>query len=83
MESDYKGPLNIGSEEMISMNDFMKLIIDISGKSLTIKNVPFHGVGVRGRNSDNRLIRDVLKWEPIYNLREGITKTYEWIENQY
>ena len=60
MESNFKGPVNIGSEEIISMNEFMKMIIKISGKKLTIKNTPFHGVGVRGRNSDNKLIMMIM-----------------------
>jgi len=79
MESNFKGPLNIGSEEMISMNDFMKMVINISGKNLTIKNTPFHGVGVRGRNSDNKLIREKLGWKPNYPLEKGIKITYDWI----
>ena len=82
MESDFKGPVNIGSEEMINMNDFMKMIIDISGKNLKVKNTPFHGVGVRGRNSDNKLIKEKLDWEPNYPLEKGITITYKWIEDQ-
>jgi len=81
MKSDFKGPVNIGSEEMISMNDFMKMIIKISGKNLTIKNTPFHGVGVRGRNSDNKLIKEKLDWEPNYPLEKGIKITYDWIIN--
>jgi nucleoside-diphosphate-sugar epimerase len=79
MESDFRGPVNIGSEEMISMNDFMAMIIKISGKNLTIKNTPFHGVGVRGRNSDNQLIREKLGWEPVFPLEQGIRITYDWI----
>ena len=82
MESDFKGPINIGSEEMISMNDFMSMIIKISNKSLSINNVPFHGVGVRGRNSDNTLIELKLKWKPNYPLEKGISKTYDWIKNE-
>jgi nucleoside-diphosphate-sugar epimerase len=82
MESDFKGPLNIGSEEMISMNDFMKMVIKISGKNLTIKNKDFHGVGVRGRNSDNNLIREKLNWEPVFSLEDGIKITYNWINNE-
>ena len=83
MESDFKGPVNIGSEEMINMNDFMNMIINISGKNLTIKNTEFNGVGVRGRNSDNCLIKEKLKWEPIYPLIDGIRITYEWINSMY
>ena len=79
MESDFEGPLNIGSDEMISMNDFMNMIIKISNKNLTIKNTEFHGTGVRGRNSDNKLIGEKLGWKPNYSLQEGISKTYKWI----
>jgi len=79
MESDFKGPVNIGSEEMISMNDFMSMIIRLSKKTLTIRNKDFHGVGVRGRNSDNTLIRARLGWEPLYPLERGIQQTYDWI----
>ena len=82
MKSDFKGPVNIGSEEMINMNDFMKMVIRISGKNLTIKNTPFNGVGVRGRNSDNKLIREKLGWEPYCPLEEGIKITYDWIYNE-
>jgi GDP-D-mannose 3', 5'-epimerase len=82
MESDFKGPVNIGSEEMINMNDFMKMIIKISSKNLKIKNTPFHGVGVRGRNSDNKLIKEKLNWEPNFSLEKGIEITYEWIKTQ-
>ena len=82
MDSDFKGPVNIGSEEMINMNDFMSLIIKISGKQLTIKNVDFNGVGVRGRNSDNKLIKEKLGWEPIYSLDKGIKITYDWIKDE-
>merc|ERR1711968_160335 len=68
---------------MINMNDFMKMIIKISGKNLTIKNTPFHGVGVRGRNSDNKLIEEKLGWKPNYPLEKGIKITYNWINEQY
>jgi len=81
MQSDFTGPVNIGSEEMISINDFTRMIIDISGKDLSINNVP-GPEGVRGRNSDNALIREKLGWEPSLPLRKGIEKTYSWIEEQ-
>lgn len=81
MESDFTGPVNIGSEEMISINDFTKMIIDISGKNLSINNVP-GPEGVRGRNSDNRLIEEKLGWAPSMPLREGVEKTYRWIQEQ-
>lgn len=81
MESDFSGPVNIGSEEMISINDFAKLIAEISGKNITINNIK-GPEGVRGRNSDNALIQEKLGWAPSHSLREGITKTYHWIAEQ-
>lgn len=81
MDSDFTGPVNIGSEEMIAINDFAKMAIQISGKHLSIKNI--NGpTGVRGRNSDNHLLRQKLNWEPTLPLLEGMTKTYEWIAQQ-
>ena len=82
MESDFKGPVNIGSNEMVNMNDFMNMIIKLSGKKLTIKNTAFHGVGVRSRNSDNKLIKEKLDWEPNYPLEKGIKITYDWINSK-
>jgi nucleoside-diphosphate-sugar epimerase len=78
MESDFMGPVNIGSEEMISINDFAKMIIQIAGKDISINNIP-GPEGVRGRNSDNYLIQEKLGWKPSIPLKEGITKTYNWI----
>ena len=79
--SDFTGPVNIGSEEMISINDFAYMIMGVAGKDLTITHIP-GPLGVRGRSSDNRLIRATLKWEPNSPLIEGITKTYHWINEQ-
>ena len=81
MQSDFTGPVNIGSEEMISINDLAKMVIGISGKDIHIKNIP-GPVGVRGRNSDNTLIREKLGWEPKYSLREGMEKLYSWVNSQ-
>jgi nucleoside-diphosphate-sugar epimerase len=81
MESDFSGPVNIGSEEMISINDFAKLIAEISGNKIKINNIK-GPEGVRGRNSDNALIQEKLGWAPSHTLREGITKTYHWIAEQ-
>lgn len=81
MESDFIGPVNIGSEEMISINDYAKMIIDISGKNITIKNID-GPTGVAGRNSDNELIREKLGWEPSMSLRESTEITYKWISEQ-
>lgn len=82
MQSDFKEPINIGSEEMISINDLAKMVIEISGKSIAIKNID-GPVGVRGRNSDNTLIRAQLGWEPKYTLKQGMEKLYTWIKSQY
>lgn len=81
MASDFTGPVNIGSDEMITINDLAKMIIGISGKNLKIKNID-GPVGVMGRNSDNRLIQEKLGWRPTQPLIEGITKLYKWINNQ-
>jgi nucleoside-diphosphate-sugar epimerase len=81
VRSDFSGPVNIGSEEMISINDFAQMIIGISGKSISTKNIP-GPEGVRGRNSDNDLINEKLGWKPSQPLKEGIEKTYEWISKQ-
>ncbi len=81
MESDFAGPVNIGSEEMISINDFTKMVIDISGKNLSIKNIE-GPTGVRGRNSDNELIAKKLGWAPQQPLYDGVKQTYDWILDQ-
>jgi nucleoside-diphosphate-sugar epimerase len=82
MNSNFTGPVNIGSEEMISINDFAKMAIDISGKNLIIKNIE-GPTGVRGRNSDNKLLYEKLNWQPSLSLKEGMEKTYKWIEIQF
>lgn len=81
MNSDFTGPVNIGSEEMISINDFAQMAIDLSGKKLIIKNIE-GPTGVRGRNSDNKLLQEKLNWQPSLSLLEGMQKTYQWIEQQ-
>jgi len=81
MDSDFCEPINIGSEEMIAINDFAQMAIDISGKDVTIKNID-GPEGVRGRNSDNALIREKLGWDYKMPLREGMEKTYKWISEQ-
>jgi GDP-D-mannose 3',5'-epimerase len=79
--SDFEGPVNIGSEEMVTINDLAKMAIDISGKNITIKNVPGF-TGVRGRNSDNKLIQEKLGWAPNYPLMSGLIETFNWINKQ-
>jgi len=81
MESDFEGPVNIGSEEMVTINELAENIIDISGKEIHIKNIP-GPTGVRGRNSDNKLIEEKLDWVPVQPLYEGLIETYTWIEKQ-
>lgn len=77
----FTGPVNIGSEEMVTINQLAAIIMDIAGKSLTVKHVP-GPLGVRGRNSDNHLIREKLGWAPSRPLLEGLEKTYSWISAQ-
>ena len=77
----WEGPVNIGSTEMVSINDLAKMVMDIAGKGMSIKHIP-GPVGVRGRNSDNTLIKEKLDWEPSEPLQDGIAKTYQWINQQ-
>ncbi len=92
MHSDFVGPVNIGSEEMISMNDFAQMVIDISGKDLSIYNIQgeeFEAkyghrcpVGVNGRNSDNTLYEEKVGWVVSQPLQEGMEITYDWVKAQ-
>lgn len=81
MDSDFRDPINIGSEELISINDFARMIIGISKKNLSIKNID-GPVGVNGRTSNNQLAEKHLSWKPNFTLAEGITHTYQWINSQ-
>ncbi len=81
MKSNWGGPVNIGSEEMIAINDLAKMIIALSGKNVSIKNIA-GPTGVRGRNSDNKLIAEKLGWQPAYPLKKGMENTYRWIAQQ-
>jgi GDP-D-mannose 3',5'-epimerase len=81
MDSDFPGPVNIGSEEMVTIDELAAMVIRISGKRLRIRHVP-GPMGVRGRNSDNRLIQAKLGWKPSQPLETGMRKTYEWIRRQ-
>jgi nucleoside-diphosphate-sugar epimerase len=92
MDSDFTGPVNIGSEEMVTINELAQISIDLSGKDIKIKNIEGEEfsnkygfpcpLGVRGRNSDNKLYREKVGWESKLSLREGMEKTYKWIEEQ-
>lgn len=81
MESDCKVPVNLGSTRMISINNLVHLIAELAGKSVTINNVD-GPLGVMGRNSDNKLIKELINWAPDEDLETGITKTYKWIVEQ-
>jgi GDP-D-mannose 3',5'-epimerase len=81
MESDFTGPVNIGSEEMVTINRLAEIILEMAGKRLSFEHIP-GPLGVRGRNSDNRMIAEKLGWKPSRSLREGLAKTYAWVEEQ-
>ncbi len=81
MESNFIGPINIGSEEMVSINKLVEIVSKVAEKKLKIKHID-GPLGVRGRNSDNELIRTELNWDYKMKLEEGIKKTYKWIESQ-
>jgi nucleoside-diphosphate-sugar epimerase len=79
--SDWAGPVNIGSDEMVSIDAFVDMIAAIAGKRIGKRHIP-GPTGVRGRNSDNRLIQQKLSWRPTQPLKNGVAKTYEWILRQ-
>jgi nucleoside-diphosphate-sugar epimerase len=79
--SNHTGPINIGSDEMVSINQLADMAMDIAGKKLAKRHIP-GPLGVRGRNSDNRLVKSTLGWAPSRPLREGMEKTYRWIETE-
>jgi len=82
MGSGYQQPLNLGTERMVTINELAEVIIEISGKpGLTLRHVD-GPQGVRGRNSDNSRLREVLGWEPTTRLEDGLEATYRWIEKQ-
>jgi len=81
MASDFVGPVNIGSDEMISINDYARMVMKLAGKDLSIRNID-GPLGVRGRTSDNRLIQDKLGWAPSKALEDGTRKTYAWVAAQ-
>ena len=92
MDSDFTEPVNIGSEEMVSINELAKIAIDLSGKNISIQNLAGEDFekkygfpvpeGVRGRNSDNQLFREKIGYDPSYSLKKGMEKTYKWIQSQ-
>jgi GDP-D-mannose 3', 5'-epimerase len=82
MSSDYREPLNLGTDRLITINELVDLIAKIAGKRLTRRHDLNKPQGVRGRNSDNRRLRQILGWEPSVSLEEGLNITYRWIENE-
>ena len=81
IRSDFTGPVNIGSEEMVTINKLVEIVSKISGKDISIKHID-GPLGVRGRNSDNELINKELNWNYKMSLEEGLQKTYDWINGQ-
>ena len=81
LRSDFEGPVNIGSEEMVTINQLAHMIADIAGKKIQLNHIE-GPLGVRGRNSDNELIKEKLGWAPSQPLRQGLEATYAWIERQ-
>jgi nucleoside-diphosphate-sugar epimerase len=81
MDSNFTGPVNIGSDEMVTINQLVRYVTDISGKEIYVKHID-GPTGVRGRNSDNKLIQEKLGWQPTQPLYDGLIKTYEWINKQ-
>ncbi|HSQ03890.1 MAG TPA: NAD-dependent epimerase/dehydratase family protein [Burkholderiales bacterium] len=81
MRSDFAGPVNIGSDEMVTINGLARMVISIAGKKLDVRHIP-GPLGVRGRNSDNVLIKEKLGWAPSRPLIEGLKETYHWIAKQ-
>ncbi len=79
--SDFTGPVNVGSEEMVTINQLAMMIADVAGKKIELEHIP-GPLGVRGRNSENTLISERLGWSPSQPLRTGLENTYEWIERQ-
>lgn len=82
MQSDYKEPLNIGSDRLISIDEMADIIAKLARKNVNKSYQPDKPQGVRGRNSDNSLLKQVLGWEPKVTLEEGLEKTYNWIKNE-
>ncbi len=81
MDSDFSGPINIGSEWIVTLNGRTEMVMDIAGKKVSIKHIP-GPLGFRGRNSNNKLIRERFGWEPSKKLVAGMRLTYRWIASQ-
>jgi nucleoside-diphosphate-sugar epimerase len=82
MRSDHPEPVNLGTDELVTINQLVDLVTAIAGKTLTARHNLSGPQGVRGRNSDNTQLRRLLGWEPRVTLREGLRPTYRWIESE-
>jgi nucleoside-diphosphate-sugar epimerase len=82
MRSDHREPINLGQDRMISVNELVEMVAAIAGKSIRKRYDLTKPQGVRGRNSDNTRLRDVLNWEPSITLEAGLEQTYHWIADQ-
>jgi nucleoside-diphosphate-sugar epimerase len=82
MESQYKKPVNIGSDRLVTIDELAQIVIGISGKKITIKHDLSKPQGVRGRNADITLVRKEVGWEPKISLEEGLKRTYEWAKDR-
>jgi GDP-D-mannose 3',5'-epimerase len=82
MRSDYREPLNVGSDRLVTINELVDIVAQLAGKTIRRRHDLTKPQGVRGRNSDNRRLRQVLGWEPQTTLEEGLAKTYRWIGRQ-
>src|ERR1700687_1217475 len=82
MASDYRGPLNLGTDELVTINELVDMVARIAGRRITKRHHLTGPQGVRGRNSDNTRLREVLAWEPSISLEQGLASTFEWIAEQ-
>ena len=82
MRSDFRDPVNLGTEQLVTINELVSIVCNIAGKKLTVKHDLSKPQGVRGRNSDNALLRKALGWEPAIRLEDGMVGTYKWIEEE-
>jgi nucleoside-diphosphate-sugar epimerase len=82
MRSDFRDPLNLGQDRMISINELVRMVASIAGKTIRTRHDLTKPQGVRGRNSDNSLLRETLAWEPAISLEDGLERTYHWISAQ-
>jgi len=81
MRSQYTEPLNLGQDRLVTINELAHMVAAVAGIKIALKHVP-GPQGVRGRNSDNTRLREVLKWEPRISLEQGLKHTYQWIDRQ-